>query len=189
MAGQSPPRVEGPRREVTPGIRYLLDGLTETPAYVVDATYDVFAWNALATHFVGDLSAVPPRDRNMVRWMFRQPPDDPHWADEDHVAFARATVADLRAAYARYLGDRGIEELVTELLGASPGFARMWAEHRVEERRRIVKKVDHPALGALEFECQLLLVPDTDQRIIVYCAAPGSPTQEVFRRLAAEPRV
>ncbi|MGE5134136.1 MAG: hypothetical protein ACM32E_14685 [Gemmatimonadota bacterium] len=84
-------------------------------------------------------------------------------------------------------GDRGIADLVTELLGTSPRFAAMWAAQDVEERRRTVKRVDHPLAGPLEFECQVLQVPDTDQRIVVYCAAPGSPTRDAFRRLAAEP--
>jgi transcriptional regulator with XRE-family HTH domain len=185
IAGEAPPRVEGPSGEVTPGVRYLLDALPETPAYVVDAKYDVLAWNRLATFFISDLSLVPPQQRNMIRWMFRQPADDHHWSDEETLAFTRSTVADLRAAYARYLGDPGIDSLVTELLALSPRFAEMWAEQHVEARRRIVKRIDHPA-GRLEIECQMLHVPDTDQRIIVYCAEPGSPTQATFRRLATE---
>jgi transcriptional regulator with XRE-family HTH domain len=184
IAGESPPPVAGPSRELTTGLQYLLDSLVETPAYVVDAKYDVLAWNSLATYFVGDLSAVPERDRNMIRWMFTRPATDAHWSDADTVRFARASVADLRAAYARYPGDRGIEDLVTELIGLSPRFAEMWAAHEVQERRRMVKRVDHPLAGPLEFECQVLHVPDTDQRMIVYCAAPGSPTREAFRRLA-----
>jgi transcriptional regulator with XRE-family HTH domain len=186
MAGEAPPRVEGPSGEVTPGIRYLLDALVDTPAYVVDAKYDVLAWNPLATVFISDLSRVPPEQRNMIRWMFGQPETDVHWSDEETLAFTRATVADLRAAYARYLGDPGIESLVTELLGLSPRFAAMWAEQHVEARRRIVKRIDHPLEGRLEIECQMLHVPDTGQRIIVYCAAPGSPTHDTFRRLAAD---
>jgi transcriptional regulator with XRE-family HTH domain len=186
MAGEAPPRVEGPSGEVTPGVRYLLDALPETPAYVVDAKYDVLAWNPLATVFISDLSQVPPEQRNMIRWLFHQPETEVHWSDEEALAFTRATVADLRAAYARYLGDPGIEALVTELLALSPRFARMWAEQHVEARRRIVKRIDHPLEGLLEIECQMLHVPDTDQRIIVYCAEPGSPTQATFRRLAAE---
>jgi transcriptional regulator with XRE-family HTH domain len=187
IAGESPPPTVGPSREVTPGLRYLLDSLPETPAYIVDAKYDVLAWNELATHFISDLSTVAESDRNMIRWMFRQPDTDPHWSQEDTVRFARATVADLRAAYARYPGDRGIEELVTELLGVSRRFAEMWAAHEVEVRRRIVKQVKHPLAGPLEFECQVLHIPDTDQRVIVYCAAPDSPTQQAFRRLAGLP--
>lgn len=133
---------------------------------------------------IGDLSAVPASNRNMICWMFMRPETDTHWNDADTLRFTRGSVADLRAAYARYPGDRGINGLVTELLGVSPRFAEMWAAHEVEVRRRIVKRVDHPLAGPLEFECQVLHVPDTDQRPIVYCAAPGSPTQEAFRRLA-----
>src|SRR6266542_1484629 len=127
---------------------------------------------------------VGEEDRNIIRWTFRQPETDLHWSDDDMVRFTRGTVADLRAAYARYPGDKGIQDLVTELLGTSPRFAEMWAAHEVEVRRRMVKRVDHPLVGPLEFECQVLHVQDSDQRLIVYCAAPGSPTQEAFRRLA-----
>jgi hypothetical protein len=56
--------------------------------------------------------------------------------------------------------------------------------HEVESRRPLIKRVDHPLTGPLEFECQILHVADTGQRLIVYCAAPGSATQAAFRRLA-----
>jgi transcriptional regulator with XRE-family HTH domain len=185
IAGESPPPVVGPSREVTPALRYLLDSLPDIPAYIVDAKYDVLAWNQLATHFISDLSTVPESDRNMIRWLFRRPDADPYWSETDAIRFARGSVADLRAAYARYPGDRGIEDLVTELLSLSGRFAEMWAAHEVEVRRRIVKRVEHPRHGPLEFECQVLHVPDTDQRLIAYCATPGSPTQRVFRQLAS----
>lgn len=187
VAGQSPPPAASPSRELTPAVRYLLDSLPETPAYVVDAKYDVLAWNQLATHFVGELSAVPETDRNMLRWMFRRSDTDLHWEAEHGERFARSTVADLRASYARYPADPGIGELVTELLGLSGRFAQMWAEHDVEVRRRVVKQVTHPLVGPLEFECQVLHVSDADQRMIVYCAEPGSPTQRAFRQLAGVP--
>ena len=185
VAGEPPPAVASPSREITPAIRVLLASLTDVPAYVVDASYTVLAWNDLATHFLSDLSLVPEADRNMVRWMFRRSDDDPYWNEESAQAFNRSTVADLRAAYARYPGDPGIERLVTELLGTSGRFAELWAAHDVEERRRIVKSVVSPEHGPLEFECQVLHIPETGQRIIVYCPEPGSPTAEIFRRLAA----
>jgi hypothetical protein len=186
VAGQAPPATAGPSRDLAPALRYLLDGLPTTPAYVLDAKYDILAWNRLATHFIGDLESVPEQDRNMVRWIFRQPANDPHWTEEETVAFARSCVADLRAAYARYPGDDGLQRLVTELLGTSPRFAQMWAGHEVEQRRRIVKRVKYPRLGELEFECQVLLVADSDQRLIVYCAEPGSPTDQAFKLLAQD---
>jgi transcriptional regulator with XRE-family HTH domain len=185
IAGESPPSPERRSSVVAPSVQHLLAALTATPAFVVDAAYDVLAWNPLATLFVGDLSRVPDDERNMIRWMFRRPPGDPHWSDEDALAFTCSMVADLRAAYARHLGDRALEALVTKLLALSPRFAAMWSEQRVEERRLIHKRVDHPRLGPLEFACQLLLVPATDQRIILYLAAPGSPTDAAFRRADA----
>ena len=99
--------------------------------------------------------------------------------------FTRATVADLRASYAQLPGRRGIDRLVTEMLALSPQFAQMWASHEVEERGPMLKHVHHPLAGPLEFECQVLHIAGTGQRLIAYCAAPGSPTEAGFRLLAA----
>ncbi len=183
MAEQSPPPTAGPSREITPGLRHLLDSLPETPAYVVDAAYNVLAWNRLATAFIGDLSGY--EDRNMIRWTFRREPTDVIWTDEHFVRFTRATVADLRASYARYPADAAIDHLVTEMLALSPRFAQMWAEHEVEVRGPMVKQVRHPQVGLLEFECQMLHIAETGQRLIAYCAAPGSATEAAFRTLAS----
>jgi transcriptional regulator with XRE-family HTH domain len=185
IVGENPPAVVGPSTELLPAIRYLIDSLTETPAYVVNARYDVLAWNTMATHFIGDLSAYPVAERNMIRWTFQRSPDEHIWTDEGARRFTRATVADLRAAYARFPGDPGIESLVTELLGVSPAFAEMWELRDVQVRRGMVKRVDHPTAGPLEFDCQVLRISDSDQTMIVYCAAPGSPTEAAFKRMAA----
>jgi transcriptional regulator with XRE-family HTH domain len=182
LAGESPPVLAGPSREITPGIRHLLDSMPDTPAYVVDAAYNVLAWNQLATHFIGNLAGY--EDPNMIRWTFQRSPADVIWTDEDFLRFTRSTVADLRASYARYPGDQRIETLVTEMLALSPEFAAMWAEHEVEVRGPMMKRVAHPQLGPLEFECQVLHIAETGQRLIAYCAAPGSETAEAFQRLA-----
>jgi transcriptional regulator with XRE-family HTH domain len=183
MAGEAPPAPPRPGREITPGIRHLLDSMPGVPAYVVDAAYNVLAWNHLATHFIGDLSGY--EDRNMIRWTFLRAPQDVVWSDADFVRFTRSTVADLRASYARYPGDQGIDSLVTEMLGLSPRFARMWAEHEVEVRGPMLKHVLHPLAGPLEFECKVLHIAETGQRVIAYCAAPGSATEAAFADLAA----
>jgi transcriptional regulator with XRE-family HTH domain len=182
-AGSAPPDSEQPSREITPGIRHLLDSLTATPGYVVDAAYNVLAWNQLAIHFIGNLAG--HTDRNLIRWTFRRSATDVVWTDEHFVRFTRATVADLRAGYARYPGDREIGSLVTEMLALSPEFAHMWAAHEVEVRGPMLKRVDHPRVGPLEFECQVLRIAETGQRLIVYCSAPGSATEEAFQKLAA----
>jgi transcriptional regulator with XRE-family HTH domain len=184
IAGQAPPAPIRPSREITPGIRHLLDSMPTTPGYVVDAAYNILAWNQLATCFIGNLADHP--DRNMIRWTFRRSPADSIWGDEHFLGFTRHTVADLRANYARYPGDPEIESLVTEMLALSPRFAEMWAAHEVEARGPMLKRVHHPQAGPLEFECQVLHIAETGQRLIAYCAAPGSPTEAAFIQLAAQ---
>jgi hypothetical protein len=49
----------------------------------------------------------------------------------------------------------------------------------------MLKFINHPQAGPLEFECQVLHIADAGQRLIVYCAAPGSATEAAFRQLAA----
>ncbi len=186
LAGEAPPQPVSPSREITPGTRYLLDGMPHTPAYVVDAAYNVLAWNQLATHFIGNLAAYT--DRNMIRWTFRRAATDVVWSDEDFLRFTRATVADLRAGYARYPGDPEIDSLVTEMLALSPRFAEMWEAHEVHVRGPMLKHVNHPLAGPLEFECQVLHIAETGQRIIAYCAAPGSRTAQAFEELASRER-
>ncbi|RMI28296.1 helix-turn-helix transcriptional regulator [Nocardia stercoris] len=177
IAEENPPAVTGPIRTVPDSVRIMLDTMRGTPAYVVDATYDILAWNTSAVPMIGDVSTKPADDRNMVRWVFRN--QVPNWTTEAE-RFARSTVADLRAAYARYTGHPGLARLVTELLGTSPRFAQMWSDHEVEVRRAHRKSVVHPEAGPLEFTCQVLHIADTDQRMIIYCADPGSHTAEVF---------
>ncbi|MFI5844489.1 helix-turn-helix transcriptional regulator [Catenuloplanes sp. NPDC051500] len=183
-AGINPPSSVAASRELAPAVRYLLDGMPHVPAYVVDARYDVLAWNRLAGHLLAAL--LDGEERNMLRWLFANVVADGEWSSGVAAAFTRDTVADLRASYARNAGDPALTALVTELLGTSPAFARLWAGHDVEVRRGATKRVSLPGLGPLEYEYQALHIAESGQRLIVCCAAPGSPTHEVFRRLAGD---
>src|SRR6266581_152143 len=75
-------------------IRHLLDSMPATPAYLVDAAYNILAWSQLATQFIGNLAG--HADRNMIRWTRRSPAESV-WSDEHLLRFTRSTVADLRA--------------------------------------------------------------------------------------------
>jgi transcriptional regulator with XRE-family HTH domain len=169
-------------RDVPEGIRNLLACMTETPAYVIDAKYDILAWNEPATAFIGDLSQ-PGSERNMLRWIFRSPNLSEYLCDDTRSEFVRSGVADLRAAAARYPDDASIADLVAELERMSPEFGVLWADHEVAVRRRICKRFEHPEFGVIEIDCQVLLVPDRDQRLVVYATAPGSPSYAAMQRM------
>lgn len=172
-------------REVPPTIQNLLAGLDDFPAYAIDACYDMLAWNAAADTLMGYLGKLQPKERNLLRTNFTGPHASHLQADPHSLAFMRDCVADLRASLARSPKDARIRALVEELLRASPEFGEMWADHQVAVRRVQTKRVVHAQFGPLEFDCQVLDVPGTAIRLIVYVPQPDSPTAAAFAKLTA----
>jgi hypothetical protein len=62
----------------------------------------------------------------------------------------------------------------------------MWAAHEVEVRGPMLKRVSHPQAGPLEFECLVLHIAETGQRLIAYCPDPGSAIEVAFTEFAAQ---
>ena len=179
LAGEVPGPPPGPVRDVRPGLLHLLDRLDDTPAMICDAKYDVLAWNAMAAALIADFSALPPGERNII-WRFFTDPDVRGRHDADGARrFARESVADLRAAAARYPRDAGVRQLVDRLLAASAGFRDLWAERDVEARRSARKRLRHPVVGWLDLDCEALHDPDRDQWVVLYTA----PSHEALRLL------
>ena len=58
---------------------------------------------------------------------------------------------------------------------------RLQTRYRVKVRGPILKHVNHPLAGPLEFECQVLHIAESGQRVIASCAAP----EAAFADLAA----
>jgi transcriptional regulator with XRE-family HTH domain len=183
LAGQAPQLPLRPEPEVRPGLLRLLDRLDDTPALVCDAKYDILAWNAMATALLGDFARVPPDGRNVIWRFFTEPAVRARHDEAGARQFARESVADLRAAAARYPRDAGIRQLVTRLQEASPDFAALWAERDVRVRRSARKRLCHPVLGWLDLDCDALHDPDRDQWLILYTAAPGTPSHDALREL------
>jgi transcriptional regulator with XRE-family HTH domain len=183
LAGEVPRPGSGPDRSVRPGLLQLLDRLDSTPALVMDAKYDVLAWNPMAAALITDFSRLPERERNII-WQFftRQAARDRH-DEEGARAFARVSVADLRAASARYPGDAGLRDLVSRLLAASAEFRDLWARRDVGARRSMRKRLRHPVVGWLELDCEALHEPERDQWVVLYTAPPGTASQEGLRLL------
>ncbi|WP_059006116.1 helix-turn-helix transcriptional regulator [Streptomyces specialis] len=183
LAGSPPGPPPGPSRDVPRSILDLLRRLPRAAAIVLSATYEVIAWNDLAAALLEDFSALPRRDRNLVRRAFLREPE--RWpldrADTD--TFAHAAARHLRAAAARYPDDPEVAGLVSELLSGSEHFARLWAAHDVHAENTLRKTVHHPLVGAVTVNCDVLDITDRDQRVVIYTADPGSPSDEALRLL------
>lgn len=186
LVGETPQPGAMPRKDVPIGLTHLLAAMTDVPGYIVDAKYDVLAANPLALAFMSHLPDPNLTAGNVIRVIFDSRRVAEHLADQDSAEFARSCVADLRAAAARYPDDEELTALVDELLRTSPEFGRIWAEHEVAVRRNMNKLIRHPVVGDIAVECQVLLVPERDQRLILYVAEPGSVSAQAICRLRDE---
>jgi transcriptional regulator with XRE-family HTH domain len=178
LAGEEPPRDRPATEHVRPGLLLVLDRLTDTPAQVVSDRGDVLAQNAMAKALHGDLSARPEAERNLVWRYFTDPAVRELFPAEDRDRAARTAVADLRATLARRPDDTRLAGLVRRLRARSAQFAVLWDTHDVAVRRADVKRFLHPVVGPLELDCEVLLSPEHDQRLVVHTARPGSESHE-----------
>jgi len=183
LAGQEPPRRESVSEHVRPGLLLILDRLHDTPAQVITDCGEVLAQNAMASALSGDVSARPPRERNLVRRFFLDPAARALVPPEDFAEHARSHVANLRAVAAARPGDPVPAALVAELRAGSAEFARLWESHEVAVRRAATKRFVHPVVGLLELDCEILLAHDHRQLLIVHTARPGTESYERLRLL------
>jgi hypothetical protein len=87
---------------------------------------------------------------------------------------------------ARYPGDPRLTALVDELSARDEQFRQWWTEYDVSMRGKGTKKLRHPIVGELTLDWDTLTcATDPEQSIIVWTAAPGSPSHDALRLLAS----
>ncbi|WP_335972285.1 MULTISPECIES: helix-turn-helix transcriptional regulator [Streptomycetaceae] len=186
LAGAPPIPSAGPPRAVRQSILDLLRRLPQAAAIVTSATTEVLAWNDLAAALMEDFSAVAPRDRNLARRAFLGPGGlgQRLYGVSDAEEFARNTAQRLRATAARYPDAPEISGLVGELLAGSEEFRQLWDAHDVAVEPTLRKTFQHPLVGPVTVNCDVLDIADRDQQLVIYTAEPGSSAEEALRLLA-----
>lgn len=177
----------GPNREVRQSILDLMARLPHAAATVISARFEVLAWNSLAAALLEDFAAIPSSERNLVRKVFLGPQEKGLrlYGVSDAPSFARAAARRLRAATARYPADPDLAALIRDLSAGSPEFRTLWSSHDVTEELTLRKTFQHPKVGPLTVNCDVLDITDQDQRLIIYTAAPGSRSEQALHDLAA----
>ncbi len=184
-AGQADPAQGGIRRHVTPSVQRILDRLTDTPVMVVDASWQCITSNALAYALAGDTSGRPLRERNVAWAVFTGASTHYVRTDEEERLLRLEVVSDLREARSRYPNDALLAELVDDLLTVSADFGDLWEQRPVRPPSSGSKTFLHPEVGPVTLDSDVLAVRDTDLRLIVLTAAPGSEAASQLDLLAA----
>ncbi|TDT42068.1 hypothetical protein EV562_10137 [Streptomyces sp. BK208] len=100
---------------------------------------------------------------------------------EEHKA---SLVADLCDVATRYPADRELREMIDELRRRSEEFARLWASGAAGHHETTRKTIDHPQLGPIGLDCDVLSAHGSDVRIVVFTADPGSEAESKLRLLS-----
>ena len=174
-AGVTPPSSAVVPRHVSPGSTRLMQRLSDYPTAAFDATWTLItanrAWDAL---FAGGARNGPHPDN--IAWLqltgrlqgLVEMPDDVR------TDFEAAMVSDLLRAAVTYPQDRMLAQLLDDLDAESGVYRQLRAEGRAVGHQSHSKTIHHPLVGPIALDCDVVLLPDTDSRLVIYTCAAGS---------------
>ena len=188
LARLLPPDQGAVDRHLAPGLQRLLSRLGDIALGVYSADWTLISWTPLFAALLGDPAALPLERRNLLRSRFL--PESPAQPEDAHAwslggvrirhepgglkDFDAALTGDLRRTMAQHPGDSTIRALVDELSTGSPRFAQLWSSGAVGTHSESRKTIEHPAVGDVAVDCDVLDVPGSGQHVVAYTAAAGS---------------
>ena len=182
VAGLVPPGQGTVPAYITPSVHRMLDRLTGTPVAVFDAAWTQLLANPLYTALMGERHG---RERNGAWRAFLGSGDRVRYTAQSRGAMETAVVADLRTTAGRYPDDQQLRRLVAELRTNSERFAELWDAGALGRHEAASKTIDHPQVGSLTLDCDVLSVAGSDLRIMVYTAEPGTEDAERLALITA----
>lgn len=174
LAGLAPPSPQTVPVFIPASVQRLLDRLSGTPVAVYDAIWTLIVANPPYAALMGDPSHWRGNERNSVWRHFLGVRSRVRYTPEALRGFEEALVGDLRAAAERYPADRRLQYLITELREDSERFAELWDSGAVGLHEAARKTIDHPLVGPVTLDCDVLSVRGSDLRVMVYTAQPGT---------------
>jgi transcriptional regulator with XRE-family HTH domain len=169
---------------VSPSVQRMLDRLADTPVAVYDAIWTLLTANPAYAALMGDPSGWRGMERNSVWRHFLGPGSRARQTPQARRAFEATLVADMRDAQARYPGDPRLRRLLAELRSGSERFARLWNEGAVGHHESARKTIEHPQVGPIDLDCDILTIEGSGLHLMVYTAEPGSEAADRLALLA-----
>lgn len=180
-----PPRRRNPKSWAPHrSLQWILDAVSDGPAFVRNGRMDILAANRLARAFYRHTFDMPGRPPNIARFTFL---DERAFAFyPDWQMFADVTVAILRTEAARDPHNKELHDLIGELSTRSAEFRTRWGARDVRHHGAGFKTFDHDIVGEMTLAYEgMNMESEPGLSITVYAAEPGSPSAERMRLLAS----
>lgn len=184
LAGLVAPGPDMVPRHITPSVQRLLDRLVDVPVAVSDAAMTLLLANSMYAALMGDPSGLSGLERNDVWRVFVGAPTWARYTPEERRACEVGMVSELRTTAYRYPADRQLRRLITELRTRSERFAELWDAGVVGRLESWPKTIEHPQVGPLTLDCDLLRVERSGLLILVYSAQPGTDAADKLELLS-----
>jgi hypothetical protein len=92
-----------------------------------------------------------------------------------------AIVSDLRRATGRFPDNSRLTSLIETLVTGNQRFAELWASGAVGAHREDHKIVDHPLVGPIAVDCDVMTDGDAERKIVILTAAPDTEDETKLR--------
>ena len=189
----APPSAGNVSRHVPARVHRLVGQLAGNPTAVFAADWTLVSWNPMWTEAVGDPRTYGWSERNLVAGMFRTGDARGRgpigawpvrsWAGDE--VEEEDLVADLRMTAAAHPHDTRLAAFVDRMLHDSPRFARLWSNGTARTNVGDRKTVEHPRVGDIDLDLDIVMAAGTDLRIVTYTAAAGTTDAEKLDALRA----
>ncbi len=186
LAGLVPPADREISDHIPPGIHRVLNRLGDAAVAVFAADWQLIWWNRGWSALLGDPSSTPREHRNFARDSFPINADRPRLSQWPVTSLARDTVdaaivSDLRRATGRFPNNGRLTNLIRVLTAGNQRFAELWACGAVGAHREDHKIVEHPTVGPIEVDCDVMTDGDAELKIVILTAAPGTEDETKLR--------
>jgi transcriptional regulator with XRE-family HTH domain len=169
------------RGVISPMLQHVLDNLTLSPSFIMDARWNTIAWNKAAEVVFADFSKIEPSYRNMVWMMFNYPDYRNLFVDWEY--HAQGMLARFRSACSSYVEDSWYIKFVKDMQNESKEFDLWWSQYNVQINSDVYKRLKHPSVGEMVFEFSSFDVSDNPSLKLIVNAPYGDTDKKVRRLL------
>jgi transcriptional regulator with XRE-family HTH domain len=174
------------REEISPALRRVACSLRSHPLFVLDHAWDIVLHNDAAHAVFDTLDPASDADEgshNMLESVFTECRFRSLFDDWEMIA--KGVIEQFRLDYAIYADDPRSQEVVENLLAASPLFRKLWEQHRVREFPEGLRELRHPVAGTLVLEPTVYAVIESPGLRVMLFTPFDAQTAERIEALVA----